>query len=87
MSTPSNADLREIYGLLREIKEDLASMKTASNIDHERIDKCEQKIDNVESILDRMMGAKGVMAFLLSALGALLIFIFQVCYDFIKGGN
>lgn len=85
-SQQNNDDLREIYGLLREIKEDLASMKTSSEFDHARIDRCEEKIDKVESVLDKMMGAKGVMAFLLSALGAFLLFLFQLAYNAFTGG-
>lgn len=87
MSATNNEDLREIYGLLREIKEDLAAMKASTGIDHRRLDQCESKIDRVESVLDRMTGAKGVMAFLLSALGAFLLFVFQCVYNAFHWGS
>lgn len=73
----TNDDLREIYGLLREIKEDIASIKTANNFDHERIDAVESRIDEVESILDRAMGAKAILCLIASVIGAIMVAIIQ----------
>ncbi len=73
----TNDDLREIYGLLREIKEDIASIKTANGFDHERIDAVESRIDEVESILDRAMGAKAILCLIASVIGAIMVAVIQ----------
>lgn len=73
----ANADLREIYGLLRDIKADIASLKTENRIDHEAITEVEKRIDRVESVLDRAMGAKAIICLVASAIGAIIVAALQ----------
>lgn len=70
-------DAREIYALLREIKEDIARLSTENKIDHETIEKVEARIDRVESVLDRAMGAKAVLCLVASAIGAAFVMFFN----------
>lgn len=81
----ANADLREIYGLLRDIKEDIASIKTANQFDHESLIAVEERIDKVESVLDRAMGAKAIICLIASAIGAVIVAGLQ--WLFSKGSN
>ena len=69
----ANEDLREIYGLLRDIKADIASLKTENRLDHAAIEKVEERIDKVESVLDRAMGAKAILCLVASAIGAVVV--------------
>jgi len=70
-------DMREIYGLLREIKEDLAEMRAEKRIDHEKIVELDERIDKVESILDRAMGAKAILCVICSVIGAAIVAMIQ----------
>lgn len=70
-------DAREIYALLRDIKEDLGALKTENRIDHESLVNVEKRIDKVESVLDRAMGAKAVLCLVASAIGAAFVVFFN----------
>lgn len=83
----TKADAREIYDLLREIKADVAAIRAEGKADHERIDKIEAKVDEATSIINRMIGAKGVVAVVLSALGAFIMFVLECIFHWFKGGN
>lgn len=77
-------DIREIYGLLRDIKADIASLKTENRLDHASIEKVEERIDRVESVLDRAMGAKAILCIVASAIGAVVVVGLQ--WLFSRGG-
>lgn len=83
----TKADAREIYDLLREIKSDVAALRAEGKADHERIDKLEAKVDEATGIINRMIGAKGVVAVVLSALGAFIMFVFECIFHWLKEGN
>lgn len=70
-------DAREIYALLRDIKEDLGALKAENRIDHESLVNVEKRIDKVESVLDRAMGAKAVLCLVASAIGAAFVMFFN----------
>lgn len=73
-------DMREIYGLLREIKEDLAEMRAEKRMDHEKIVELDERIDKVESILDRALGAKAILCLICSVIGAGVVAVIQLLH-------
>ena len=81
----ANEDLREIYGLLRDIKADIAAIKAEKRIDHETLVTVEERIDKVESVLDRAMGAKAIICLVASVIGAVIVAGLQ--WLFSKGSN
>lgn len=70
-------DAREIYALLCDIKKDLGALKAENRIDHESLVNVEKRIDKVESVLDRAMGAKAVLCLVASAIGAAFVMFFN----------
>lgn len=81
----ANEDLREIYSLLRDIKADIASLKTENRIDHESLVAVVARIDRVESVIDRAMGAKAIICLVASAIGAVIVAGLQ--WLFTRGAN
>ena len=70
-------DVREIFGLLREIKSDVAAIKAERKMDHERIQNVDDRLDRVESILDRAYGAKAIICAISSVVGAVVVVLVQ----------
>lgn len=70
-------DVREIFGLLRDIKADVAAIKAERKMDHERIQKVDDRLDKVESILDRAYGAKAIICAISSVVGAVVVVLVQ----------
>ena len=84
MSIPSNEDYRALCEQIAGLREDLARISVSTSIDHSELAKCLEKVDKIESKLDQMVGAKGVAAIVMGALGALILFLLQCGYEWLR---
>lgn len=70
-------DIREIFGLLRDIKADIAVLKAERCADEKTISQLDQRLDSVERILDRAYGAKAILCAISSAVGAVVVVLIE----------
>jgi len=70
-------DFIRLFGLLSDIKADVAVIKSERKVDEKRVEDFDKRLRSVESIMHQMFGAKAVMCVVCSAIGAVMIVLIQ----------